>query len=125
MKILIYYDISSRGTKKSQFRSYRQRNAKNAPKTKKSLKMALSRKKPVCALPDEEKPVSLVSSKKSQFAPSPDEKLQQKRHFARKHTNKKDLRDYPWHRLHLNLCGWVLWKDFIIVNIRAYLNRKI
>ena len=52
------------GTKKSQFRSYRRRKAKHAPKTKKSQQTALSRKKPVCALPDEEKPISLVSDEK-------------------------------------------------------------
>ena len=55
---------SLRGTKKSQFRSYRRRKAKNASKTKKSQQTALSRKKPVCALPDEEKLVSLVSGEK-------------------------------------------------------------
>ena len=38
-------DISSRGPKKSQFRSYRRREAKNAPKTKKRQQTALSRKK--------------------------------------------------------------------------------
>ena len=57
--------ISSRGTKKSQFRSYRRRKAKNAPKTKKSQQAAFSRKKkPVCALADEEKPISLVLDEK-------------------------------------------------------------
>ena len=55
---------SSRGTKKSQFRSYRRRKAKNAPKTKKSQRTALSRKKPVWALPNEKTPVSLVSDEK-------------------------------------------------------------
>ena len=53
-------DISSRGTKKSQFRSYRRRNAKNAPKTKKSQQTVFREKNPVCALPDEEKPVCAV-----------------------------------------------------------------
>ena len=57
-------------------------------KTKTGLKRrkanVLSRKKPVWALPDVEKPVSLFSDKKSQFAPSPDEKLQQPAFRARK-----------------------------------------
>ena len=51
------------------------------PKTRLRRRKANKRlgreKKPVCTLPYEEKPVSLVSVEKSQFAPSPDEKLQQ------------------------------------------------
>ena len=61
---MLYGDISLRGTKKSQFRSYRRRKAKNAPKTKKANKRLCREKKPVCALPDEEKPVSLVSDER-------------------------------------------------------------
>ena len=66
--------ISSRGTKKSQFRSYRQRKAKNAPKTKKGQQTALSRKK-----------ASLHHPRTKNY---------KKRHFARKNTNKKHLQDY-------------------------------
>ena len=67
--------ISSRGTKKSQFRSYRRREAKNAPKTKKSQQTALSRKKSVCSLPDKEKPVSLVSDEKKPICAVPGRKI--------------------------------------------------
>ena len=63
---LAYIDISLRGTKKSQFRSYRRIKAN---------KRLCREKKPVCALPDEEKPVSLVSDEKKPVCAVPGRKI--------------------------------------------------
>ena len=58
------------------------------PKTRlrrrKANKRLCREKKPVWALPDEEKPVSLVSDEKSQFAPSSGDVLQQSTFRAKK-----------------------------------------
>ena len=109
--ILQCVHISSRGTKKSQFRSYRRRKAKNAPETKKSQQTALSRKKASLRPPKRRKASFTCLRRKKASLRRPRMKNYNKRHFARKNTNKKHLRDYPWYQLHLNLCGWVLWND--------------
>ena len=63
--------ISSRGTRKSQFRSYRRRKAKNTPKTKKSQQTALSRKKASLRPPRRRMPVSLFSDEKKPICAVP------------------------------------------------------
>ena len=57
---------------------------KTRRRRRKANKLFFREKKPVCTLPDEEKPVSLVSDEKSQFAPSSGKTLQQTTFRARK-----------------------------------------
>ena len=74
--------VSSRGTKKSQFRSYRRRKAKNAPKTKKSQQMSLSRKEAILGPPRRRKTSFTCLRRKKASLRRPRAKNYNKRHFA-------------------------------------------
>ena len=80
--------ISSRGTKKSQFRSYRRRKAKNAPKLKKSQQTALSRKKASLHPPRRRKASFTRLRRKKASLRRPRAKNYNKRHFAREKKSK-------------------------------------
>ena len=78
-----YVDISSRVRRKANLEVTCEEKPKTRLRRRKANKRLCREQRPVCAYPDEEKPVSLVSHKKASLH-GPRVKNYNKRHFARK-----------------------------------------